>query len=84
MSQLTRDSPPPLSLPIRQIPHLLRVMPSMSPYISVTLVSAQGGKLAPGMFVAYRVTFRPEEQCDYYYELQCTSDQVTFSVPIMG
>ena len=59
-------------------------MPSMSPYISVALVSAQGGKLAPGMFVAYRITFRPEEQCDYYYELQCTSDQVTFSVPIVG
>ncbi|KAJ3022533.1 hypothetical protein HKX48_005950 [Thoreauomyces humboldtii] len=42
----------------------------------------QSGKVAPGMDVTYVVSFTPEANVDYSYNLVCTTEREVFLVPI--
>jgi hydrocephalus-inducing protein len=66
----------------------LRVIPPKDRVFMVSEPHYQGNsdnaKIAPGMEVTYIVSFRPEEDIDYYYELEFMSERERFFVPIKG
>ncbi|KAJ3226665.1 hypothetical protein HK099_004409 [Clydaea vesicula] len=44
--------------------------------------SLNSGRVAPGMDISFILSFRPEECCDYHYNLVCITDREKFLVPI--
>ena len=66
----------------------VRVVPPDSPYFSIsgpTTVSGEAlsdGRVAPGMEVAFTLTFKPQEYRDYSYDLTVVTEREKFLVPV--
>ena len=49
---------------------------------SAPLLSAGGGKVAPGMECTFKVHFAPKDAKDYYCELVCLTEREKFLVSV--
>jgi len=65
----------------------MKILPIDYPYISIRGMNSESlysDKVAPGMEVQYIVTFIPEENVDYKYNLVCITEREKFTVPIIA
>ncbi|KAJ4461901.1 putative hydrocephalus-inducing protein [Paratrimastix pyriformis] len=62
-----------------------RIVPSQSRYFQfIASVPASATKLAPGMDIAVKIRFTPEEKVDYQSELVVETDGDSIRVPVRG
>ncbi|KAJ3184326.1 hypothetical protein HK101_009853, partial [Irineochytrium annulatum] len=65
----------------------LRLEPINHPHFTISGMknkSLSSGRVAPGIEVQFLLTFTPEEEVDYLYNLVCVTDREKFIVPIRG
>jgi len=65
----------------------MKILPIDYPYFSIkgtNSPSLNSEKIAPGMEVQYIITFTPEENVDYKYNLVCITEREKFLVPIVA
>jgi len=65
----------------------MKILPIDYPYFSIrgtNSISLNSEKIAPGMEVQYIITFTPEENVDYNYNLVCITEREKFLVPIIA
>ncbi|ORX48158.1 hypothetical protein BCR36DRAFT_329786 [Piromyces finnis] len=65
----------------------MKILPINYPYFSIRGInsaSLNSEKIAPGMEVQYIITFVPEENIDYNYNLVCITEREKFLVPMIA
>lgn len=65
-----------------QVPRLVKVIQTDSPYFKIISPEDVSHKVAPGMASVFRILFNPEDKKDYTHELICMTEREKFIVPV--